>query len=51
MTRSEQQWYHSLLGVRNELQTVVNDIKRHDMVVCSEVLELIDQINGLSVEI
>ena len=51
MTKREQQWYHSLLGIRNEFQTVVNDIKRNDMVVCTEVLNLIDSINKLSVEV
>lgn len=51
MTRLEQQWYHSLLGIRNEFQTVVNDIKMHDRIVPSEVLDMIDQINKLSVEI
>jgi hypothetical protein len=51
MTKREQQWYHSLLGIRNEFQTVVNDIKRHDMIVSSEVLDMIDQINKLSVEV
>lgn len=51
MTKREQQWYHSLLGIRNEFQTVVNDIKQNDMIVSTEVLNLIDQINKLSVEI
>ena len=51
MTKHEQQWYHSLLGIRNEFQTVVNDIKKNDMVVSTEVLDLIDQINKISVEI
>jgi hypothetical protein len=51
MTKREQQWYHSLLGIRNEFQTVVNDIKRNDMIVNTEVLNLIDQINKRSVEI
>jgi hypothetical protein len=51
MTKREEQWYHTLLGIRNEFQTVVNDIKRNDMIVGTEVLNLIDQINKLSVEI
>lgn len=51
MTKREQQWYHSLLGIRNEFQTVVNDIKNHDRMVSTEVLNLIDDINKLSVEI
>ena len=51
MTKREQQWYHSLLGIRNEFQTVVNDIKKHDRMVPTEVLNLIDNINKLSVEI
>ena len=51
MTKREQQWYHSLLGIRNEFQTVVNDIKQNDMIVNTEVLNLIDQINKISVEI
>jgi hypothetical protein len=51
MTKREEQWYHALLGIRNEFQTVVNDIKRHDMIVSSEVLDMIDQINKLSVEV
>lgn len=51
MTKREQQWYHSLLGIRNEFQTVVNDIKQNDMIVGTEILDLIDQINKLSVEI
>jgi hypothetical protein len=51
MTKREEQWYHTLLGIRNEFQTVVNDIKCHDMIVCSEVLDMIDQINKLSVEV
>ena len=48
MTKREQQWYHSLLGIRNEFQTVVNDIKRNDMIVNTKVLDLIDQINKLA---
>lgn len=51
MTKREQQWYHSLLGIRNEFQTVVNDIKRNDMIVNTEILNLIDQINKISVEV
>lgn len=51
MTKREQQWYHSLLGIRNEFQTVVNDIKQNDMIVNTEVLNLIDQINKISVEV
>ena len=51
MTKLEQQWYHSLLGIRNEFQTVVNDIKNHDRMVPTEVLNLIDNINKLSVEV
>jgi hypothetical protein len=51
MTKREQQWYHSLLGIRNEFQTVVNDIKMHDRIAPTEVLDMIDQINKLSVEI
>lgn len=51
MTKREEQWYHTLLGIRNEFQTVINDIKQHDMVVGTEILDMIDQINKLSVEI
>lgn len=51
MTKREEQWYHTLLGIRNEFQTVVDDIKKNDMIVCSEVLDMIDQINKLSIEI
>ena len=51
MTKREQQWYHSLLGIRNEFQTVVDDIKRNDMIVGTEILDLVDQINKLSVDI
>lgn len=51
MTKREQQWYHSLLGIRNEFQTVVNDIKQNDMIVNTEILNLIDQINKISVEV
>lgn len=51
MTRREQQWYHSLLGIRNEFQTVVNDIKSHNRIAPTEVLNLLDDINKLSVEI
>ncbi len=51
MTKREQQWYHSLLGIRNEFQTVVNDIKQNGMIVNTEVLNLIDQINKISVEV
>jgi hypothetical protein len=51
MTKREQQWYHSLLGIRNEFQTVVNDIKQNDMIVNTEILNLIDQINRISVEV
>lgn len=51
MTKREQQWYHSLLGIRNEFQTVVSDIKNHDRMVPTEILNLIDNINKLSVEI
>ena len=51
MTKREQQWYHSLLGIRNEFQTVANDIKKNDMIVSTDVLDLIDQINKISVEI
>ena len=51
MTKREEQWYHTLLGIRNEFQTVINDIKLHDRIVPTEVLNLIDSINKLSVEI
>lgn len=51
MTKREEQWYHTLLGIRNEFQTVVSDIKQHDMIVSTEVLNIIDAINKLSVEI
>ena len=51
MTKREEQWYHTLLGIRNEFQTVVDDIKRNDMIVGTEILDLVDQINKLSVDI
>ena len=51
MTKREQQWYHSLLGIRNEFQTVVDDIKNHDRMAPTEVLNLLDDIIKLSVEI
>ena len=51
MTKREQQWYHSQLGIRKEFQTVLNDIKMHDRIAPTEVLNLIDDINKLSVEI
>ena len=51
MTKREQQWYHSLLGIRNEFQAVVNDIKRHNRMAPTEVISLLDDINKLSVEV
>ena len=51
MTKREQQWYHSLLGIRNEFQTVVNDIKSHNRMAPTEVISLLDDINKLSVEV
>jgi hypothetical protein len=51
MTKREQQWYHSLLGIRNEFQTVVDDIKNYDRIAPTEVISLLDEINKLSVEI
>ena len=51
MTRREETLYHSLLGIRNEFQTVINTLKKQDGVVSTEILNLIDDINKLSVEI
>lgn len=49
MTRREETLYHSLLGIRNEFQTVINTLKQQDGVVSTEILNLIDDINKLSV--
>lgn len=51
MTRREETLYHSLLGIRNEFQTVISALKQQDGVVSTEILNLIDDINKLSVEI
>lgn len=51
MTKREEQWYHTLLGIRNEFQTVISALKQQDGVVSTEILNLIDDINKLSVEI
>jgi hypothetical protein len=51
MTKREQQWYHSLLGIRNEFQTTINELKRQNGMIPTDILNLIDDINKLSVEI
>ena len=51
MTRREETLYHSLLGIRNEFQTVISALRQQDGVVSTEILNLIDDINKLSVEV
>ena len=51
MTKREETLYQSLLGIRNELHTVIESLKLQDGIVSTEILNLIDDINTLSVEI
>lgn len=51
MTKREEQWYHSLVGIRNEFSTVIAELKRQNGVIPTEIINVIDAINLLSVEV
>jgi hypothetical protein len=51
MTKREETLYHSLMGIRNEFSTVINELKRQSGIISTELIEVIDAINKLSVEV
>lgn len=51
MTERERKLYDSLIGIRNELNSVVKALKQQDGIISTTVLDMLDEINALSVEV
>jgi hypothetical protein len=51
MTKREETLYRSLVGIRNEFSVVISELQKQQGVISTEILDIIDSINKLSVEV
>lgn len=51
MTKREEALYCSLVGIRNEFSVVISELQKQQGIISTEILDIIDSINQLSVEL